>query len=113
MREQRSGAAQLAAAHERSDPRAGVERIAGEHLVGALAIEHHLDAGAARGREHPMLGVDAGADKGQILIGDQPVEIAHQLAGLKPHLVHGRAGCRADHIGEAFLVEGGAMPPHR
>ena len=42
--------------------------IAGKLLIGALAVQHHLETGAARRLEHGPLGENAGAAIGLVLL---------------------------------------------
>ncbi len=47
--------------------------VAGELLVGALPIEHHLEPGSPGGFEHAPLGEDAGAAVGLVLMPGDPL----------------------------------------
>src|SRR6516164_6618219 len=56
---QLGGTGKPAVADQGSHTRTVVEEVTGEHLVGALPVQHHLDAGVLRRREHAILRVDA------------------------------------------------------
>jgi len=50
------------------------DRIAaGELLIGALAVQHYLETGAARSLEHRPLGKNAGAAIGLVLLPSNPL----------------------------------------
>ena len=47
--------------------------VAGELLIGALSVEHHLEPGPPSGFEHAPLGKDAGAAVGLVLMPGDPL----------------------------------------
>ena len=62
--------------------------ITREHFVGALAIQHDLDAVLGRQAEDAILRVNAGAAKWLVLDGDQSIQIGGQIAGTEPDFVN-------------------------
>jgi hypothetical protein len=95
--------------HERCEPRGHQSVIATQQLVGALAVEHHLDARVPRQTEHPVLRMDARAAERLVLRLEQRVEVARQVGRAEPNRVHLRARCTGGHPEPALLIEGGIV----
>ena len=88
-----------------AEPPREIGTVTREQLVGALAVEDHLDAVVARKPHHPVLRIHGETAERLALHGDQPIDVGDDLRGLDPHGVLVGARRPRRHLDERRLVD--------
>ncbi len=88
-----------------AEPAGEIGPVTREQLVGALAVEDHLDAVVAREPHHAVLRIHGEAAERLALHGDEPVDVGDDLGGLDPHGVLVGARRTRRHLDERRLVD--------
>jgi hypothetical protein len=96
--------AEPAATQQREEVPGIAPMVAGERLVGALTVEHHLDAGPARFGEDAPLREDGGRAEGLILVPCDLRGAPKDVLGPRKDVVRDRAGLRDHRLDEGALV---------
>jgi len=104
-RDGRGERARTAPAQEREEVPGIGPVVAGERLVGALAVEHDLDAGPARLGEHAPLREDRGRAEGLVLVPSKVGGVLEDVLRPREDLVRDRARPRDDRLHERALVD--------